>query len=468
MAPTPTLQPFHVLEDTRRDDRTLPAFTVSTTRGFLPRDEPITELPREFAALDTLLHRCPIRTATGGPGLLAEGLLGEVVEQEFPNLVEHVAKYANDQAMLTALYRDYSFLASSYLLEPCHHNMLKSGSYGLGRSVLPENISMPLAEVARLTGFQPFMEYAGSYALYNYRLLDPALGLTYDNLAPIRAFEKGLDRTSSEAGFVLTHVDMVKESPELVAGAVNTLRGAEHYLAHGDKKLFKDGLKEVVNSLTKINRVLERMWSRSKPGEYGNFRTFIFGITGQSMFPKGVIYKGVSDTPFTFRGESGANDSMVPLSDNLLQISMPETPLTDILKDFRKYRPGNHMEFLSWVKSSAEQVGIKKLALEDAESATLYLHALDQVRDFRWRHWNFTREYIIKKTAHPTATGGSPIIRWLPNQLNAVINAQMEVFRALEDLNHATPAVAEVREKVTKQKADLTKEVEKFCAERGV
>jgi indoleamine 2,3-dioxygenase len=327
---------------------------------------------------------------------------------------------------------------------------------------------MPLAEVARLTGFQPFMEYAGSYALYNYRLLDPALGLTYDNLAPIRAFEKGLDRTSSEAGFVLTHVDMVKESPELVAGAVNTLRGAEHYLAHGDKKLFKDGLKEVVNSLTKINRVLERMWSRSKPGEYGNFRTFIFGITGQSMFPKGVIYKGVSDTPFTFRGESGANDSMVPLSDNLLQISMPETPLTDILKDFRKYRPGNHMEFLSWVKSSAEQVGIKKLALEDAESATLYLHALDQVRDFRWRHWNFTREYIIKKTAHPTATGGSPIIRWLPNQLNAVINAQMEVFRALEDLNHATPAVAEVREKVTKQKADLTKEVEKFCAERGV
>ncbi|CAZ83452.1 unnamed protein product [Tuber melanosporum] len=440
MAPTPTLQPFHVLEDTRRDDRTLPAFTVSTTRGFLPRDEPITELPREFAALDTLLHRCPIRTATGGPGLLAEGLLGEVVEQEFPNLVEHVAKYANDQAMLTALYRDYSFLASSYLLEPCHHNMLKSGSYGLGRSVV---------------SFQPFMEYAGSYALYNYRLLDPALGLTYDNLAPIRAFEKGLDRTSSEAGFVLTHVDMVKESPELVAGAVNTLRGAEHYLAHGDKKL-----------LTVFWKA--RMWSRSKPGEYGNFRTFIFGITGQSMFPKGVIYKGVSDTPFTFRGESGANDSMVPLSDNLLQISMPETPLTDILKDFRKYRPGNHMEFLSWVKSSAEQVGIKKLALEDAESATLYLHALDQVRDFRWRHWNFTREYIIKKTAHPTATGGSPIIRWLPNQLNAVINAQMEVFRALEDLNHATPAVAEVREKVTKQKADLTKEVEKFCAERGV
>jgi len=114
--------------------------------------------------------------------------------------------------------------------------------------------------MANLVGFQPYMEYAGSYALYNYRLLDPALGLTYDNIEPIRAFENGLDRTSSEAGFVLTHVDMVKESPELVAGAMNTLKGAEHYLAYGDKQLFKDGLKGVVNSLTRINRVLESLF----------------------------------------------------------------------------------------------------------------------------------------------------------------------------------------------------------------
>jgi hypothetical protein len=42
--------------------------------------------------------------------------------------------------------------------------------------------------------------------------------------------------------------------------------------------------------------------------------------------------------------------------------------------------------------------------------SALYLRALNQVRDFRWRHWCFTREYILKKTTHPTATGGSPIV----------------------------------------------------------
>jgi len=29
------------------------------------------------------------------------------------------------------------------------------------------------------------------------------------------------------------------------------------------------------------------------------------------MFPHGVIYEGVSEEPLSFRGESGANDSMV-------------------------------------------------------------------------------------------------------------------------------------------------------------
>jgi len=152
------------------------------------------------------------------------------------------------------------------------------------------------------------------------------------------------------------------------------------------------------------------MWNRSKPQGYTNFRTFIFGITSQSMFPNGVVYEGVSEEPMSFRGESGANDSMIPMCDNLLQVQMPETPLTDILKDFRQYRPGNHREFLEAVRDCAQQAGVREFAKGDSVSAALYLQALDQVRDFRWRHWCFTREYILKHTSHPTATGGSPIV----------------------------------------------------------
>jgi indoleamine 2,3-dioxygenase len=89
---------------------------------------------------------------------------------------------------------------------------------------------------------------------------------------------------------------------------------------------------------------------------------------------------------------------------------MPDTPLTEILRDFRAYRPGNHRDFLEWVRDRADEVQLKDFALEDSKSAAIYLQALNQVRDFRWRHWCFTREYILKQTKHKTATGGSPIV----------------------------------------------------------
>jgi indoleamine 2,3-dioxygenase len=101
-------------------------------------------------------------------------------------------------------------------------------------------------------GFKPFMEYAGSYALFNYRLEDPSKGLEYDNLRLIRAFECGLDPTSSEAGFVLVHIAMVKQSGALVEGAASMLDAC----AARDRERFNDGLRTLVGALSKINGVM--------------------------------------------------------------------------------------------------------------------------------------------------------------------------------------------------------------------
>ncbi len=34
--------------------------------------------------------------------------------------------------------------------------------------------------------------------------------------------------------------------------------------------------------------------------------------------------------------------------------------------------------------------------------------------------------YIIKRTDHPVATGGSPIVTWLPNQLTTVLDVMLQ------------------------------------------
>ena len=141
---------FQVLDDTRPDDLSLPAFMVSTTRGFLPRMDPIATLPSEFDPLESILQRMPVKTLSGEPGLLAQSKLGDVVAEELPDLTEFVDKYQHNLPLQNALYRDYSFLASAYLLEPCHERFVRGEPYGLGRQVLPANIARPIARCAAM------------------------------------------------------------------------------------------------------------------------------------------------------------------------------------------------------------------------------------------------------------------------------------------------------------------------------
>jgi indoleamine 2,3-dioxygenase len=142
--------PFRVLDDTFPEDVSLPAFMVSTTRGFLPRMNPIVTLPKEFDPLESVLQRMPVTKADGQAGLLAENKLGDVVHQELPDLTWAIELYKDNLPLMNAVYRDYSFLASAYLLEPCHQRFIKGESYGLGRQTLPANIAHPIARCAEM------------------------------------------------------------------------------------------------------------------------------------------------------------------------------------------------------------------------------------------------------------------------------------------------------------------------------
>lgn len=144
---------FPLLANIPTDDKELASlapFTVSLTNGFLPLSPPPTKLPPSFSTLSSLLARMPIRTATGEPGLLATFSLGEALLRELPDLTDDVDKVREDLRVVGALYRDYCFLASAYLLEPCHERHLKGEGYGLGRQRLPAVLARPLARVAEM------------------------------------------------------------------------------------------------------------------------------------------------------------------------------------------------------------------------------------------------------------------------------------------------------------------------------
>ena len=188
--------PEIVLKETPSEDelKHYAPFTVSFGNGFLPLSPPPPTLPPAFRALDSLLKRAPMKTADGKEGLLASFTFGKAVEDELPDLTDEIHKVKDDLRVITALYRDYCFLASAYLLEPCHQKFYEkdqerrrlqeevktkithekeaqtkeaskrgvekkeaekertkrsgTGEYGLARSRLPAKLAKPLAMVA--------------------------------------------------------------------------------------------------------------------------------------------------------------------------------------------------------------------------------------------------------------------------------------------------------------------------------
>jgi len=134
-------------------------FEITGQTGFLPHHLPLRRLPPVFDALSDILEEMPVQKEDGEPGLLATHQLGPLIDSgKLPDLTHEIDKLSIDgtdsldMAAITAAFRDYSFLASAYLLEPCWetYNMSKDGGYGLGRQVLPSCIAGPLVKCAKM------------------------------------------------------------------------------------------------------------------------------------------------------------------------------------------------------------------------------------------------------------------------------------------------------------------------------
>ena len=123
-----------------------------------PLQTPQVDLPDVFAPLTDLVERMPIVKEDGTPGLLASYQLGPTIDlgNGLPDLIDHIDKLVTsdgkpDLVAVTAAFRDYAFLASAYLLEPCWERWNKDlEGYGLGRQKLPKQIAGPLVKTAKM------------------------------------------------------------------------------------------------------------------------------------------------------------------------------------------------------------------------------------------------------------------------------------------------------------------------------
>ena len=405
-------------------------FSIDPKNGFLPIKEPLRNLPSRYETLQQLIDEMPVLKEDGTPGILANhGSIEEAIKI-LPNYLDLV-KLEKDSFVNAALFRAYSFLASAYTLSPSHHKFLKTGKYGMANDRLPSNISQPFVYISNSLGVYPWLDYHYAYSLGNYFKIDKEKGFNWSNLSMAAKFS-GMD---DERGFIMLHVDINQHSPDLVKSAFGVAN------SKNNESSLNKSLKLFANTLKKINERRRVMWEASRWKHYNDFRVFIMGIKGnEEIFPNGLIYEGVWDKPKYFRGQTGAQDNIIPTADIVSGVInfYPENQLTKYLLDLRKYRPicvQNFFEILTKEMRTAPL--LKRLTKTDNQLGMYYLmSAYEEIYFFRNGHWQFVQKYIMQNTKYAKATGGTPIISWIPNQIKAVFSAMQNLSDQMKDSNH--------------------------------
>ena len=401
-------------------------FEVNHLNGFLPKKSPLAVLPERYSELQVLIDEMPIKKGNGQDGLLAiEGAIEDAVKKlkNYKDLVKNEDEIFINQA----LFRAYAFLASAYLLAPSHFSFQKTKKYGKAHRVLPAQISEPFVLVSKKLDVYPFLDYHYAYSLGNYVKIDDSKGYEWENLAMAAKFS-GMD---DERGFIMLHVDINQYSPQLVGSILDFINAKDN---HG----VNQSLNNCLSSMKNINERRQIMWEASRWKHYNDFRVFIMGIKGNDeIFGDGVIYEGVSEEPVQYRGQTGAQDNIIPTADIFTGVInyYPSNDLTKYLLDLRSYRPKCIQNFLSDLKDEMKEnrlfSTIKKT--DNEEGLCILIQILDEIYYFRNGHWQFVQKYIMANTKYAKATGGTPIISWIPNQITAVLNYMSDVLELIPD-----------------------------------
>ena len=360
--------------------------------GFLPAQDPLPRLPAPFDPWEEVARSLP------------KLLVSDRLRSALPDLPPFPFETLRDEREVERAMVILSFLGHAFVWgeDP-------------PAARLPASLAVPWHAVAQRLGRPPVLSYA-SYALHNWRRMDPSGPVALGNIALAQNFHGGLD----EEWFVLVHVDIEARAAPVVAA----LGPVSCDAADGDVPKAIRGLETVALGLEGMLATLERMPERCDPYIYFHrVRPYIHGWTEQPALPHGVIYEGVEEfggKPQRFRGETGAQSSIVPSLDAFLGITHRDDPLRSYLQEMRDYMPPAHRAFIAALESGSP---VRELALrrrdEEPELRRQYNRCVRLLHAFRTTHVKYAARYIQeqsqKSAANPSevGTGGTPFMAYL-------------------------------------------------------
>ena len=354
-------------------------------KTFLPTKDPLKKYITKSRSLQKLEN-----IASELPKLLLTGKVQETIDGLKANAlsIKPLLK-KNDLRELKLSMVHLSFIAHAYIWGG------KKPS-----KILPEVISKHWVEVSSILGRPPILSYA-SYCLDNWYRVDKSKNISLENVALITNFLGGVD----EDWFVTIHVCIENAAKNAVTAAYEISR----LKSNKDKKL-DDGLRRIIISLREVNAIFSRMPEKCDPYVYYHrVRPFIFGTKDNPDLKKGLVYENqFNNKPQFFRGETGAQSSIMPFLDGALGIYHTKDHLRHYLNEMRDYMPPEHRSMIEEV----ENISKAKELIDGSKSLTnKYNKCLEEIRKFRALHLEFAASYIHKQSQikNPFGTGGSTI-----------------------------------------------------------
>ena len=342
--------------------------------GFLPKHDPLAAFPHDspLSRLDEIGRDLPSLLHDPGFRDYARRLT-------IPVWVEP-ADPGQRAPQMQLYYVRLGFLASAYI------NQVGQPPTNL----LPRNLAVPLCQICRLLSRPPILSYDG-YALFNWKRFDPAGPIALGNIDTLQNFVHLYD----EHWFILVHVEIENIAAGILVAIDDAARGA----TAGDRAAVNKSLQSIGQAVWRQVGVLRRIPEKMDPAlYYKTFRPYI-------RFFEHVVYEGMDAHPMDFRGETGAQSSIIPTLVALMKIPHRQSLLTDHLADMQKFMPRPHRELIAEVRSLPD---LRPLA--DKEP---YNNVLEAMATFREVHYGWADEYINKRTSDPRGTGGTPYMQWL-------------------------------------------------------
>src|SRR5882672_3843747 len=200
---------------------------VDRWRGFLPSPDPLTRLPADFAAWDEVGHELP--------KLLAAGRARATLDR-LPALdLRELPDAAVQRAMVLLSFFGHAYVYQSWQTDVADR--------------LPAALARPWVTIANRLGRPAVLSYA-SYALDNWRRLDPDGPVALGNLALLQNFLGGLD----EEWFITVHIQIEAQA----APALAVLREVQRAVAADDGSAVTVALGSVAEALGQMNQTLLR------------------------------------------------------------------------------------------------------------------------------------------------------------------------------------------------------------------